>query len=220
MTFRVPRIPFLLMATALGLGCGDAGAAQILDATWFPNCDEVTVSCSPTGRGNVANGVAGSEVTGFCDIRDFGDQRLFNFSARANMGGTGTLQIENLRFLSDGFSVVGDDCNVSFVEDGVAYGTGNVSNTSGRCGPAAPSELQPCQVVVDFVEQGESGLPERTLYSGQVADLGPEVRLSVRCIDVGNPGSPNSLRRSLGLALGSERQPALLRGANCTEITP
>ncbi len=220
MTSRVSRLlSFAALAASLA-GCGDGGASQFLEAVWFPHCEGVDISCSTTGVGNDARGFAGGEVVGSCDLRNVGDSTILNFSASANALGNGSLQIRNLRFLNDGFSVVGDDCNVSFVEDGVPYGTGSVRDTSGRCGPAPPSELQPCQVVVDLVPEGETGIADRTPYSGQIADTGPEVRVTIQCVNVGNPNSPNSLRRSLGLAPGRELQAALVRGANCTELTP
>ena len=223
MTLRASRALVLLPLFALGpmlASCGDGGGAQILDATWFPSCEDTPPPCTD-GDENVAFGVAGSEVTGECTIQRAADFSILNFRAAANGPGNGQIQIQNLRYNAD-FSVVGDTCNVSFVEDGAPYGTGSVSDTFGRCGPAVPSAGQPCQVLgLEEVAAGEAGLG-RTPFGTITAEFGDEIRLEVVCSSVGNPNSPGTDRYSLRFARARQTlgDGAVIRGVNCTEITP
>lgn len=203
--FSLPALPLQALSVlafaglALGaVGCTNTGAAPVYAiADWQVRCDSVMGMCAvPLARSVTGENAMGGNVVS-CTMEESADAREVSFRA-GNSAGAGMLyriEVTGARVPRGGGAVGGPNCFATVTEGANRY--------AGRCGGAAPTADQPCQV--------------RIMFGYDDTAMSPTADVEIYCDHLPNESSADQLR-SVSSPLGGV-MPADLRFFDCVGQT-
>jgi hypothetical protein len=198
----LPRVLGALVFAGLALGavgCTNTGAAPVYAiADWQVRCDSVMGMCAvPLARSVTGENAMGGNVVS-CSVDESPDARVVSFRA-GNTAGAGMpyrIEVTGARVPRGGGAVGGSTCFATITEGANRY--------TGRCGGAAPTTDQPCQV--------------RIMFGYDDTAMSPTADVEIYCDHLPNESSGDQLR-SVSSPLGGI-MPADLRFFDCVGQTP
>lgn len=192
----------LFVSSIAAAGCGDPDAGKLFaDIQYATRCPTSNHCTGPEDRdicgingGTPCMSVEGT-ATVSCNVTEAGDNLNINFSA--SQGAGFQISVRNATVAASGGFATGSSCTVVVVD--------GVNRYEGRCGPATPSEEQPCQIssVAFFDDMGN-----------------PTLEGQIECRDLPNQANPDLLTDVTAVGSGptAAAQPGVFRLANCTGL--
>ncbi len=183
-----------LIAAMSLFGCGGDEVTPFGDATWRIWCPSGLGGCTPGDRVDLFAFDGDDSVGVSCNANTVGENLSTSFRLQiTDTNGYHEINVQGLTTGTDGGPVTAG--RVTFTDGGNTYQARSVNAN-------APTADVPCQA---------------NLSIDRAHEAGPQLQVSLLCVDVASPSNPTRLRRTLG-NFNTSTEAAILNIHNCPGI--